>query len=79
MAGKKALLVYAPATAGLELPSAGYTFTWAGYHGLNDMGINIDTYIMRDNDDAERVRGRMAYDQKVIASDLGFFWDSIVA
>jgi hypothetical protein len=79
MAGKKALLVHAPATAGLELPSAGYTFTWAGYNGLNDFGINIDTYVMRDNDDSERVRGRMAYDQEIISADLGFFWDAIVA
>jgi hypothetical protein len=28
---------------------------------------------------ADRIEAEMAFDNKVIASDLGWFWDSVVA
>jgi len=70
--GTNALLVYAPRTASLMTPSAGLTFSWSGYLGNgNAMGIATSRFRM-DNLKAERIEAEMAYDQKVVAADLGY-------
>jgi len=77
--GKKALLSYTPARAGRMTPSAGYTFTWDGYvAGANEMGFATSRFDI-DTIKATRVEGEMAFDQKLIAADLGYFFNSIVA
>lgn len=77
--GKKALLSYAPPTPSLLTPTAGYTFVWDGYLNQNNgMGFATSRFRM-DHLKSERVEGEMAFDHKLIAADLGFFWDSIVA
>lgn len=77
--GKNALLTYTPPSAGILLPSAGYTFSWQGYLGTgNPNGIAISRFRM-DNLRSERVEGEMAYDQKLVAADLGYFFSGIVA
>ena len=76
--GKHALLSYRPTTAGLLTPSAGYTFGWNGYTGAGDEGIRIKRFRM-DHLESDRIEADMAYDQKLIASDLGAFFNSIVA
>jgi len=76
--GKKALLAYAPASPGLMTPSAGYTFSWTGLTGMTEVGSRIFRYRM-DNLRSNRVEIEMAFDMKLVAADLGYFWDTIVA
>lgn len=78
IAGKKALLVYAPPAPGLMIPSAGYTFSWTGLMGNGVDGLRIKT-IRHDLIDSDRVELDMCFDMKLVSADLGFFWDTIVA
>jgi hypothetical protein len=79
IAGKSALLCYVAPSPSLMTPSAGYTFSWSGYLGQTN-AIGMAT---KRRDDDERgsivVEGTMSYDQKVVASDLGYYFGSIVA
>lgn len=79
IAGKGALLCYAAPRPSLMTPSAGYTFSWQGYLGQTN-AIGMAT---KRRDDADTgaiiVEGTMSYDQKVVASDCGYYWGSIVA
>lgn len=76
---KSALLVHVPMAAGLETPSAGYTFAWRGSPGQNRaMGMamrkmRIDTRL------SDRVEGELAFDCKVVGAGLGYFWSSLTA
>jgi hypothetical protein len=76
--GKHALLSYAPATPGLMTPAAGYTFNWTGMFGSGNEGMRVKRFRMEALA-SDRVELEMAYDQKLIASDLGYFFDGIVA
>jgi hypothetical protein len=77
--GKKALLVYAPPASGIEIPSAGYTFSWTGYlNAGNEFGIATSTFRLA-NLKSDRVESEIAMDFKLVSADLGYFWDTIVA
>jgi hypothetical protein len=76
--GKNALLVYAAPRPGIMTPSAGYTFSWTRYLGASAMGIAISKFEMR-NLKADRVEGEIAFDQKLVASDLGAYFSGIIA
>ena len=77
-AGKKALLCHVAPTPGLLTPSAGYSFSWTGVSG--GLGATVGTSQFRmESLKADRIEAEMAFDNKVIASDLGWFWDSVVA
>lgn len=68
-----ALLVHAASRPGIRTPSAGYTFTWAGAPGGNPQGAYIKTF--RDElNESDIVEGNQWYDQKLVASDLGYFF-----
>ena len=75
--GKSALLVSVPASAGLMTPSAGYTFSWVGYLGAASMGQRISRFRM-EHLKSDRIEMEMAYDQVVVATELGFFFASAV-
>jgi hypothetical protein len=76
--GKKALLTYAAPSPSLMAPSAGYTFSWTGYLNQgNEFGIAMKRIPM-ELKEADRIEGGMAFDHKLVAADLGFFWDTIV-
>lgn len=75
--GKHALLSYAPPAPGIMTPSAGYTFTWAGLMGSGGEGMRIKRFRM-EHLESERVEIGMAYDQKKISADLGYFFGNIV-
>lgn len=75
--GNHALLAYRPPTPGLYTPSAGYTFTWSGLLGAGDDGLRIMRFRMVALK-SDRVEGEIAYDQKLIAADLGYFFGNIV-
>jgi len=76
--GKKALLCHVAPTPGLLTPSAGYSFSWTGVSG--GLGATVGTSQFRmESLKADRIEAEMAFDNKVIASDLGWFWDTVVA
>jgi hypothetical protein len=59
-------------------PSAGYQFAWTGVSG--GLGSTIGTSQFRmESIKSDRVEAEIAFDNKVIAADLGYFWSSIVA
>lgn len=72
-----ALLGYAAPRPGLMTPSAGYTFSWVGYLGAGQNGMRVLRFRM-DNIRSDRVEGEMAYDQKLVASDLGHFFYNVI-
>lgn len=77
MYGKSMLLAYAAPNPGLMIPSGGYIFGWNGY-----LGTAYSTTISRFRMDAlksDRVEGEMAFDIKMVASDLGVFFTAVVA
>ena len=76
--GKHALLCHVAPSPGLLTPSAGYMFSWQGVSdGLGaNIGVRrIDIPTRR----AERIEGEIAFDCKVVGSDLGYFFASCVA
>lgn len=78
IAGKQALLVYAASSPSILQPSGGYTFSWNGFLGAGAMGNRIKKFRI-EKTESDRVEGQMAYDQKLICSDCGVFFNSIVA
>lgn len=76
--GKRALLCYSAPQPGIMTPSAGYTFSWTGHLGAGAEGNRIKNFRMEAKA-SDRVEIEMAFDQKLIAADLGFFWDTIIA
>lgn len=76
--GKKALLCYAAPAPGLMTPTAGYTFSWTGHIGAGPEGNRIRRFRM-EHLKSDRIEIEMAFAQKLIAADLGYFFTSVVA
>jgi len=76
--GKNALLAYAAPSPSLMTPSAGYIFAWTGYTGAGPEGNRISRFRM-DHLRSDRIEGEMAFDMKVVASDVGCFFSAAVA
>ena len=75
---KDALLCYVNPTPGLLQPSAGYNFLWDGV----SQGLGTDIAISRiemDTKKATRIEGEVAFDFKVVSSNLGYFFSNAVA
>ena len=73
--GNDALYLFVPPSPGLLTPSAGYTFTW-------DMGGGLNTQVSRireDNRDRDLLKAKEAWDQKIVASELGYIDLAIVS
>lgn len=78
--GKHALLCYSNRNnPTIEMPSAGYTFSWQRYLGVTGAEGNTVYELPMPELRSSRIEGEMAYDQKLVSADLGFFWESIVA
>ena len=75
---KDCLLVYAAPRPSLMLPSGGYTFSWTGYLGASPQGLRMKRFRMEPIA-SDRVEGEMAYDQKVVATDLGCFFNNCIS
>jgi len=77
--GKHALLLYVAPTPSLLAPSAGYTFVW---NGISD-GFGASLSFTREEvpltRGATRVEGQLAWDSKVVATDLGYFFSAAVS
>lgn len=68
-----ALITYVSPTPGIMTASAGYTFAWAGGGGAG----SISQY-REDQTDSDILKHKEAWDQKAIATDLGYFFTDIV-
>jgi hypothetical protein len=76
--GKHALLSYAASSPGLLAPSAGYIFAWDGVSGSLGQTVGVDRFEMRKLK-ADRVEGEIAFDDRVVSTDLGYFFASVVS
>jgi len=80
--GKAVAFYYVPPAAGLMVASAGMTFVWDELENASGYGMTIKTYtgdFLAERGIAEKIEVSMAYDQKVVASDLGAFIRTVVA
>lgn len=78
VAGKNAALFYVAPQAGVLSPTAGYNFTWRGVSDGMGQNIGITRFRMPELR-ADRIEAQMAWDNKVVATDLGYFFASCVA
>lgn len=76
--GKSMLIVYAAPRAGLLTPTGGYTFAWVGLFGAGALGTRILRFRMEPLK-SDRVEGEMAYDQKVVAPEMGAFLNGVIS
>lgn len=75
--GEGALLCYVPPSPGLYTAAAGYTFGWSGFLGANAVGMRMKRY--RDEKlESDVVEGEVAFDQKLVAAELGAFWSDVL-
>jgi hypothetical protein len=70
LVGGKMLLTYSQPSPGILKPSAGYTFAWTGQYGSSANGMRMKN-IRMEAIEADRVEGKMAYDQHLVSPDLG--------
>ena len=76
--GKTAMLCHVAPAPGLLTPSAGYTFQWTGVSG--GLGATIGTSSFRlESLRATRIEAELAFDNKVVGTDLGYFFNTCVA
>ena len=79
--GKHALVCYVAPNPGPNTATAGMTFAWTGLEGAgygSEIGISkID--LRPSGRKVDRIEGERAWDNKVTASDLGYFFSSVVA
>ena len=78
IAGKNAALFYTAPNAGVLNPTAGYQFAWRGVSDGMGQNIGISRFRMPELR-ADRIEAQMAWDNKVVAADLGYFFASCVA
>jgi hypothetical protein len=78
MLGKHALLYHTPASPGIRVPAAGYTFGWTGLLGSSSEGGRVKRFRIEEIE-ADRIENEMAWDQKIVAPDLGYFFNGIVS
>jgi hypothetical protein len=76
--GKVAWLGHVAPNPGLLTPSAGYIFSWTGVSGGLGQTIGV-SQIRMDSLKADRVEAEVAFDNKVVASDLGVYFNTAVA
>lgn len=76
--GKHALLCYVPPNPGLLTPAAGYTFLWRGAGAGLGANATIKRFRMEERA-SDRIEGQMAFANKIVGSDLGYFFNGAVA
>lgn len=76
--GKHALLCYSNPAPAIEMPSAGYTFLWTGVNPSMEAPIAISRFRL-DTRKADRLEIGMAWDNKKVSADLGYFFNGAVA
>lgn len=76
--GKHALLCYVAPSPSLLAPSAGYIFSWRGVSRGLGQDVGVKRFRMEQNE-ADRIEGQIAFDDKVVATDMGYFYASCVS
>jgi hypothetical protein len=76
--GEHALLCYSAPSPGLMTPTAGYTFSWTGFLSAGKEGNRMKRFRM-ENLESDRVEIQMAFDQKLISADLGYFFQTPIS
>jgi hypothetical protein len=76
--GKSALLCYSNPKPGILQPSAGYVFAWTGVSDGLGQTLGISR-IRMENLKSDRIEGQIAFADKVVSSDLGYFFATAVA
>jgi hypothetical protein len=76
--GNNALLTYANPTPSILQPSGGYIFSWTGYLGAGPAGNRIKRFRI-EQIASDRIEGEMAFDAKLVAPDLGVFFEDAVS
>jgi hypothetical protein len=76
--GKNAALYYVAPSPGLLTPSAGYQFTWRGVSDGMGQNIGISRFRLPELR-SDRIEAQMAWDFKVVSTDLGYFFSACVA
>lgn len=80
IAGKNALLCYSAPQPGLMVPTAGYTFAWSSFTGLNSLGVRVSQIPMNWLGlGTVRNECEMAFDMQTVGTDLGYMFNSIVS
>ena len=75
---KGALLCYVNNAPSIMQPTAGYTFAWSGLYGASAYGSRIKRF-RREEINSVRIEAEAAYTQKVVGSDLGYFFSNVVS
>jgi len=76
ISSKKVLLCHSAPSPGIEIPSAGYTFTWNLYNSAQN-GLAIKR-IRDEKRETDMVEGKMSFDHVATGTDLGeYFYDAI--
>src|SRR5581483_11001330 len=70
--GKNALVCYSTPQPGMLTPTAGYTFMWKGVSAGLGQSIGIKRIRMEWRN-ADRIEAQIAFANKAIATDLGYF------
>jgi hypothetical protein len=80
--GKSVAFYWTPPAAGKMVASAGYTFVWDGLEKASGYGLTINSYsgdwLAREGI-AKEIEVNMAYDHKVIGTELGSFIATVIA
>lgn len=76
--GKVAWLGHVAPNPGLLTPSAGYIFSWTGVSGGLGQTVGV-SQIRMDALKADRVEAEVAFDNKIVANDLGVYFGTAVA
>lgn len=76
--GKHAWIGHVAPSPGPDVPSAMYTFAWDYVSGGLGTTIGVDSFYIRKTK-TTRYEGEIAFDNKVVATDLGYFLPSVVS
>lgn len=76
--GNTALVLHRPKSAGVLVAASGYQFHWEGVsNGIGDQ-IGVKSWYNQDRS-ATRVEAQIAFTNKIVGTDLGYFFTAIVA
>lgn len=81
IAGDDVLLCYTPSSAGLRTAAAGLTFAWNSLPGVSNLGLTVESFtgdFLRVEGIAEEVHVKLAYDMKIVGSDLGGWMEQML-
>lgn len=76
--GKAALLMHVAPAPSILTPTAGYTFAWNAVSAGLGESVGISSFEI-DQIKSTRVEGEIAFDNKVVSTDLGVFYATAVA